>query len=89
MCIRDRDTFDRNFQFNVEHVSLAKKADCVMIAPVSYTHLVGSMPQEKEECDKEAKDAVKKNILAILKDKYGIEEEDFLSAELELSLIHI
>ena len=44
--------------------------------------LVGSMPQEKEECDKEAKDAVKKNILAILKDKYGIEEEDFLSAEL-------
>ena len=45
--------------------------------------LVGSMPQEKEECDKEAKDAVKKNILAMLKDKYGIEEEDFLSAELE------
>ena len=45
--------------------------------------LVGSMPQEKEQCDKEAKDAVKKNILAILKDKYGIEEEDFLSAELE------
>ena len=29
------DTFDRNFQFNVEHVSLAKKADCVMIAPAS------------------------------------------------------
>ena len=45
--------------------------------------LVGSMPQEKEQCDKEAKDAVKKNILAILKDKYGIEEEDFLSEELE------
>ena len=35
--------------------------------------LVGSMPQEKEECDKEAKDAVKKNILAMLKDKYGID----------------
>ena len=46
--------------------------------------LVGSMPQEKEECDKEAKDAVKKNILAMLKDKYGIEEEDFLSAEIEV-----
>ena len=29
------DTFDRNFQFNVEHVSLAKKADCVMVAPAS------------------------------------------------------
>ena len=27
------DTFDRNFQFNVEHVSLAKKADVVLIAP--------------------------------------------------------
>lgn len=29
------DTFDRNFQFNVEHVSLAKKADLFMIAPAS------------------------------------------------------
>ena len=29
------DTFDRNFEFNVEHVSLAKKADLFMIAPAS------------------------------------------------------
>lgn len=29
------DTFDRNFQFNVEHVSLAKKADLIMAAPAS------------------------------------------------------
>lgn len=29
------DTFDRNFQFQVEHVSLAKLADVVMIAPAS------------------------------------------------------
>ena len=29
------DTFDRNFQYNVEHVALAKKADVVMIAPAS------------------------------------------------------
>lgn len=29
------DTFDRNFQFQVEHVSIAKKADLVMIAPAS------------------------------------------------------
>ena len=28
-------TFDRNFQFNVEHVSLAKLADVVLIAPAS------------------------------------------------------
>ena len=29
------DTFDRNFQYNVEHVSLAKKADIFMVAPAS------------------------------------------------------
>lgn len=29
------DTFDRNFQYSVEHVSLAKKADVVLIAPAS------------------------------------------------------
>lgn len=29
------DTFDRNFQYNVEHVSLAKKADAFLIAPAS------------------------------------------------------
>ena len=28
-------TFDRNFQYNVEHVSLAKQADVVLIAPAS------------------------------------------------------
>ena len=49
--------------------------------------LIGSMPAESDsdntDEDKEEKEAVKKNILAILKEKYGIEEEDFLSAELE------
>lgn len=29
------DTFDRNFQFNVEHVSLAKQTDVFMVAPAS------------------------------------------------------
>lgn len=29
------DTFDRNFQFNVEHVSLAKRADVFLVAPAS------------------------------------------------------
>lgn len=29
------DTFDRNFQYSVEHVSLAKKADLFMVAPAS------------------------------------------------------
>lgn len=29
------DTFDRNFQYSVEHVALAKRADIVMVAPAS------------------------------------------------------
>ena len=29
------DTFDRNFQFNVEHVALAKRADIFVVAPAS------------------------------------------------------
>ena len=41
--------------------------------------LFGSQPLKGEE-----KDAVAKNVLAILKNKYEVEEEDFLSAELEV-----
>lgn len=29
------DTFDRNFQYNVEHVALSKKADAVLVAPAT------------------------------------------------------
>ena len=29
------DTFDRNFQFNIQHISLAKKADAVLVAPAT------------------------------------------------------
>ena len=43
------------------------------------TLLFGSIPIDGEE-----KEAVKKGILALLKDKYGIEEEDFVSAEIEV-----
>ena len=32
-CITD--TFDRNFEFKVEHVALAKKADAVIVAPAT------------------------------------------------------
>ena len=41
--------------------------------------LIGNMPLKDEE-----KDAVKRNVLNLLKEKYDIEEEDFLSAELEV-----
>lgn len=43
--------------------------------------LAGSIPFKSK---KEEKDLVKKNILDILKKEYGIEEDDFISAELEL-----
>lgn len=36
------DTFDRNFQFNVEHVSLAKLADVVLIAPAT-ANVIGKL----------------------------------------------
>lgn len=44
--------------------------------------LIGSRPLKDLPEDK--KEAVKENILALLKEKYDIEEEDFLSAELEV-----
>lgn len=39
---------------------------------------------DKKEDKKEAKEAVKAGILDILKNTYGVEEEDFISAELEI-----
>lgn len=43
--------------------------------------LIGSIPAKGK---KEDKDLVKKNILDLLKKEYGIDEDDFVSAELEL-----
>ena len=40
---------------------------------------LGSMPLDDKE-----KEPVKANVLRLLKDKYGIEEEDFISAEIEI-----
>lgn len=42
--------------------------------------IIGSLPYD----DKEAKDKFKLNVLKLLNDKYGITEEDFLTAELEI-----
>lgn len=69
---------------------MVKKADKV-VEGEDLNILMGSMPMPKDECEAESaeddkkqqeKESVKKYILAILKDKYGIEEEDFLSAEI-------
>lgn len=48
--------------------------------------LIGSIPAEakKGKDDEKVKDRVKENILDILKAEYGVEEEDFLSAEIEV-----
>ena len=53
-----------------------KKTPSTVIEGEQLNILIGSMPSGEE------KDAVKENILAILNEKYGICEEDFLSAEL-------
>lgn len=57
---------------------LQKKAN-VVIEGEDLNLLVGNMPLEGCE-----KDAVKANILNMLKEKYDFEEEDFLSAEIEV-----
>lgn len=57
---------------------LEKKANKV-IAGEDLNILIGSFPLKEEE-----KESVKGNILKLLQDKYGFEEEDFLSAELEV-----
>lgn len=46
--------------------------------------LIGSIPARSEEEKEKNKDRVKQNILEILKAQYDIEEEDFLSAEIEV-----
>lgn len=63
---------------HLAHDRMEKKAD-VVIEGEALDILVGSQPLKGEE-----KDAVAKNILSILKEKYDVEEEDFLSAELEV-----
>ena len=45
--------------------------------------LCGNMPLFSEE-EKDKKDAVKANVLKLIKEKYDFEEEDFLSAEIEV-----
>ena len=56
-----------------------KKSASDIIEGEELNLLIGSMPLSGEE-----KDGVKANILSLLNEKYGICEEDFLSAELEI-----
>ena len=63
---------------HLSHERMTKSADSV-IEGESLDAICGSIPAADVE-----KDPVKASILALLKEKYGIEEEDFISAELEL-----
>ena len=60
---------------------MAKKASEV-IEGEQLDILIGSQPLK--DLPDEKKEAVKENVLRILNKKYGVEEEDFLSAELEI-----
>lgn len=63
---------------------MEKKAS-VVIEGEKLDLLIGSCPLEKEErLDESEKEAVKANVMRILTDYYDMEEEDFLSAELEI-----
>jgi len=62
---------------------LEKKAN-VVIEGEDLNILIGNRPLKKEEVEEKEKKAVKDNILKLLKETYDIEEEDFLSAELEI-----
>ena len=46
--------------------------------------LIGNRPIDKSGLKEDEKATVKANVLAILESKYGVAEEDFLSAELEI-----
>ena len=59
-----------------------KKESSKLIEGEDLDILIGNKPMEIQE-EKEAKEEVKSNILALLKEKYDIEEEDLLSAEIE------
>lgn len=63
---------------------MEKKAN-VFIEGEKLDLLIGSKPlADNEDLDEKEKNAVKSNIVKLLSDTYGIEEEDFVSAELEI-----
>lgn len=87
VCIGEADTDPvvgiSDLLIHLASEQMSKKADKV-IEGENLDILIGSMPAvDSGDNEEDKKEAVKKNILAILKEKYGIDEEDFISAELE------
>lgn len=89
ICIGEKDSdpvvFVSDLLIHLAGDQLEKKAR-VVIEGEDLDILIGSRPlvSEEEDAEKKEKDAVKANILAILQEQYDIEEDDFLSAELEI-----
>ncbi len=70
--------FISDLLIHLSQEQLEKKANKV-IEGEDLNVIIGSRPVADKD-----KDAVKENVLKLLMDKYGIEEEDFLSAEIEV-----
>lgn len=90
ICIGEKDSdpvvFVSDLLIHLAGDQLEKKAR-VVIEGENLDILIGSRPaasQESGDNEDKEKDAVKANILSILKEQYDIEEDDFLSAELEI-----
>lgn len=87
VCIGEEDT-DPVFVFSDLLIHLSgsqmEKSAAKVIPGEGLDLLVGNRPLEKCKLDKDEKRAVAANVLALLKEKYGMEEADFLSAELEI-----
>ena len=75
---KDPVVFISDLLIHLSHEQLEKKANKV-IEGEELNIIIGNKPLKGEE-----KDAVKKQMLKLLKDTYDIEEEDFISAELEV-----
>ncbi|MBQ9707892.1 MAG: aminopeptidase [Firmicutes bacterium] len=61
-----------------------KKDGATVVEGEKLDLLIGNRPIDKTKLKKKEKATVKANVLALLKGMYDIEEEDFLSAELEI-----
>ena len=90
ICIGEKEddpvVFISDLLIHLAAQQMDKKAK-VVIEGENLDILIGSRPLAKTEGgdeEKADKEAVKANILGILKEQYGIEEDDFLSAELEI-----
>ena len=78
----DPDVYITDLLIHLAGKQLQKKA-AEVIEGENLDILIGSRPLS-ESTDEKKKEAVKSNVLRILKEKYDVEEEDFLSAELEI-----